>query len=83
MRLQPGAGKDEIVGMRAGVLAARVTAPASEGRANEALCRLLAKRLRLPRSSVTVVRGHRSRDKLLEIDGLDSTTLLERLGVSE
>jgi uncharacterized protein YggU (UPF0235/DUF167 family) len=69
--------------MRAGVLAARVTAPASEGRANEALCRLLAKRLRLPRSSVTVVRGHRSRDKLLEIDGLDSTTLLERLGVSE
>ena len=61
------------------MLIVRVAAPAVEGRANEALCRLLAKRLRVPKSSVTILRGHRSRDKLIEIDGLDERTVLDAL----
>jgi uncharacterized protein YggU (UPF0235/DUF167 family) len=58
------------------VLIIRVTAPAIEGRANESVSRLVAKRLRVPRSSVTIIRGQRSRDKVIEIDGLDHPTLL-------
>ena len=43
VRLQPRARGDEIVGERAGALLVRVSAPPLDGRANQALCRLLAK----------------------------------------
>jgi uncharacterized protein (TIGR00251 family) len=79
LRVQPSARHNELVGIREGMLIVRVTAPAIEGRANASLRRLLAKRLRVPTSAVTIVGGHRSRDKLIEIDGLDHRTLLEAL----
>jgi uncharacterized protein YggU (UPF0235/DUF167 family) len=43
-----------------------------EGRANDALKRLLAKRLRVARGRVTIVRGERSRDKAVRIDGISA-----------
>jgi uncharacterized protein (TIGR00251 family) len=79
VRVQASARKNEVIGLRDGVLIVRVTAPAIEGRANESLSRLLAKRLRVPRSSVTIVRGQRSRDKVIQIEGLDHRMLLEAL----
>lgn len=50
----------------------RVTAPPLEGKANAAVCRLLAKRLGLAPGRVAVVRGASSRDKLVEIDGVEA-----------
>jgi uncharacterized protein (TIGR00251 family) len=75
VRVQPRARRDEVVAIREGVLVVRVTAPALEGRANEALCRLIAKRLGVAPSRVAVVRGGRSRDKLLEVDGIEQAEL--------
>jgi uncharacterized protein (TIGR00251 family) len=75
VRLQPNARRDELVAVRDGVLLVRVAAPALEGRANRALCRLLAERLNVPRSHVTVVRGKRSRDKVIKIEGADQAAL--------
>jgi uncharacterized protein YggU (UPF0235/DUF167 family) len=49
----------------------RVTAPPVDGRANDALCTLIAKRLGLAPSRVRVARGHASRDKFLRIEGVD------------
>ena len=46
-----------------------VSAPAHEGRANRATCRLLAKRLGVAQSRLRILRGQRSRDKLVEVDG--------------
>jgi uncharacterized protein (TIGR00251 family) len=80
LRVQPSARTNELVGLRDGVLIVRVSAPAIEGRANESARRLVANRLRLPKSSVRIVRGHRSRDKVIEVDGLEQTTLLDLLG---
>jgi hypothetical protein len=57
----------------------RVTAPPVDGRANEALCRLLAKRAGVARGRVTVVRGERSRDKLVRIEGLGEPELRRAL----
>jgi uncharacterized protein YggU (UPF0235/DUF167 family) len=47
-----------------------VVAPPLDGRANDALCRLVADRLGVRASRVCVVRGHRSRDKLLQVEGI-------------
>jgi len=75
VRVQANARRDEIVGFREAVLLVRVVAPALDGRANRALCRLLAKRLGVARSSVTIVHGDRSRDKLVRVEGVDQASL--------
>jgi uncharacterized protein YggU (UPF0235/DUF167 family) len=41
--------------------------------------RLLAKRVGVPKSAITILRGDRSRDKIVEIDGVDQSTLLAAL----
>ena len=80
VRLRPGAGRDELGGYRNGVLQAKVAAPPVDGRANKALRKLVSKRLGLQPSRVTVVRGERSRDKLLEVDGIEPGRLRQLLG---
>jgi uncharacterized protein (TIGR00251 family) len=80
VRVQARAQRDEIAGERAGGLLIRVTAPPVEGRANAAVCRLIAKRLGVARGRVAVVRGAASRDKLVEVDGMDAAELRRLLG---
>lgn len=65
-----------------GRIVARVTAPAHEGRANKALCRLVAKQLRTAPSNVVIVRGARSREKLIRVDGMDQEAVNAALGIS-
>lgn len=79
VRVQAAARRDEIVGIRDGVVVVRVTAPAIEGRANQAVCRLIAKQLRVGRSSVAVARGGRSRDKVITVEGVDEHAVLAAL----
>jgi uncharacterized protein YggU (UPF0235/DUF167 family) len=57
----------------------RVTAPPDEGRANAAVCKVLAEALGVPKSAVTVVRGHRARVKTLEITGMTDDEAAQRL----
>ena len=82
MRIAPRASRDAIGAMLGGELIVRVTAPPVDGRANEAVTRLLAKRLRVARGAVTIVRGQRSRRKLIEVRGLNEDELRSRLGVA-
>jgi len=82
VRLQPRAGRDEIVSERGGRVVARVTAPPLDGRANAALVALVAKLAGVPKRSVTIVRGQRSRDKLLRIGGVADDELRRALGLS-
>ena len=81
VRLQPRAKRDEIVGEREGRIVVRVTAPPVDGKANDALCRLIASRAKVAPSRVTVVRGHTARHKTVRVDGVDETTLRGALGV--
>jgi uncharacterized protein len=74
VRLTPRAKRDAIEGAAAEAdggtcLRVRVTAPPEDGKANAALVKLLAKRLRLPASRVELVAGARDRRKVLRIDG--------------
>jgi uncharacterized protein (TIGR00251 family) len=82
VRLQPRASRDEIVGLRDGILVVRVTAPPVDGRANRALCKLVAQRAGVPASRVSVVRGARSRDKLVAVEGVEPDALAAALAAS-
>ena len=81
VRLQPRARRDEIVGERGGAVVIRVTAPPVDGKANEALCRLIAKACGVPPSQVSVVRGHSTRDKVVRVEGVEVDALRRELGV--
>ena len=59
----------------------RVTAPPVDGKANDALCRLIAKKAGVAPSKVTVLRGHTGRDKTLRVDGVDRAALRAALGL--
>lgn len=79
VKVQARARREEIAGAPAGVLRLRVTAPALEGRANQAALSLLAGELRVPRSSIKIVAGERSPQKVVEVAGVDAATVLTRL----
>lgn len=83
VRLKPRATSDLIGGVRAGALQVHVKAPPLENRANEALLKLLAKRLRRPPSSLELVRGARGRDKQVLIRGADAAEVSRGLGGDE
>ena len=67
VRVQPRAGRDEVVGWHGDALRVRVAAPPAEGRANQAVIALLAEALGLPRAAIEVVSGAASRDKLVRV----------------
>jgi uncharacterized protein (TIGR00251 family) len=79
VRLQPRARRDEVVGERAGAIVIRVTAPPVDGKANAALCALVARAAGVPPSRVSVVRGQTSRDKVVRVDGVDEELLKKAL----
>ena len=79
VRVQPQAAREAIVGWAAGALRVRVTAPPENGRANDAVAALLARALGVRPSAVRVVRGARSRDKIVRVDGLTRLEVEARL----
>jgi uncharacterized protein (TIGR00251 family) len=78
VRLTPRASAERIGGVAGGMLKVAVTAPPAENQANEALLRLLAKELRLPRRNLSIVLGARSRNKIVQFAG-DPAELTARL----
>ena len=77
--VSPGAARSELVGRHGDGWRARVAAPPERGRANDALCALLAGLLQVPRSSVHVVGGQTGRRKIVEVDDLDPAEIERRL----
>jgi len=82
LRVSPGARSAEVIGRHGEAWKVRVAAPAEAGRANEAVVRLLADALSLPRDAVTLVSGHGARDKVVQLAGLDSTQVERRLSTA-
>ena len=93
VRVQTKASRSRVVGFqesgpqatgsKEGVLHLRVTAPPEGGKANAAVVALVAKSLRVPRSSVSIVKGFASRDKVLRVNFLTLDEIKERLDPSQ
>ena len=79
LRVSPGARRTHVVGRHGDAWKVRVAVPPEGGRANEAVVRLVAETLSLPRDAVTLVSGHGARDKIIQLAGLDQTEIERRL----
>ena len=78
VRLTPRAGRDAVDGVVDGVLRVRVTAPPVDGAANDALLRILALEMRVPRRAVRLVRGETARQKVVAVDDVPNEAIVAR-----
>jgi uncharacterized protein (TIGR00251 family) len=83
VRVQPRARRNAIAGVVGDALKLALTAPAVEGRANQACIEFLAEFLGVPRSSVTIAAGETSRNKIIRVSGLPAAEVHKRLAVEK
>ena len=82
LRVHPGAARSEVVGFADGVLEVRVAAPPVKGQANKELIAVVSRALAISKGSLTIVKGHTSRSKVIAIAGLSRENIMERLSPS-
>jgi uncharacterized protein len=82
LRVVPGARRAGVVGRHGDAWRVRVQAAPEGGRANEAVLRLLAETLRLPRSGISLVSGHSRREKIVELTGITRAESERRLAAA-
>lgn len=78
-RVQPRASRNAIAGVMGDSLKIALTAPPVDGKANAELCRFLADKAGLPKSSVCILSGETSRTKVILFSGIELHLLRERL----
>jgi uncharacterized protein (TIGR00251 family) len=79
LKIIPNAPRNEVVGWLDSALKVKIHAPALEGRATDELLAFFATTLDVPRRSLTLLRGEKSRQKLVQVVGLDTADLKSRL----
>ena len=82
LRVSPGAASEAMVGRHGDAWKVRVAAAPEHGQANDAVVELVARSAGVPRSRVALVSGASSRDKILELDGVDPDELERVLEVA-
>lgn len=78
--IQPRSSHDETVGLHGDAIKIKLTAPPVEGKANAALIAFLAKKLGVPKSSISIVRGKSARRKTIELYGASFNAVAEIFG---
>ena len=76
LHVHPGTKRNGISGLFGDALKFDLQTPPVDGKANAALIKLFSKILDCPRSSVILTSGETSRNKVLEIRGIDKTTII-------
>ncbi|MGA3094725.1 MAG: DUF167 domain-containing protein [Dehalococcoidales bacterium] len=79
VRVTPGAKRNAITALKEGVWNIKIAAPPVEGRANEELVAFLSKKLDIRRSSLNVIKGQSSRNKLVSVSGMSQKEIARRL----
>ena len=79
VQVKPRSSQQGLELVSSGELCLRIHAAPTEGQANEACVQFLARHLRLPQNSVSILAGHRSRRKLVRITGRSAREIVEFL----
>ena len=79
IKVTPNAGRNEITGYKDEVLQVKVAAAPEKGKANKALVNLLAERLGIRKSSISIINGETSRYKVILINGISSEKITKTL----
>ena len=79
VRVYPKSSRNSVSWSDEGTLTVRVTAAPENGKANDAVVKLLADRLGIPRSGVRMLKGQRTRNKVLCFEGFTSEDLARRI----
>ncbi len=79
LHVVPNANVDKVVGEHGNAIKIKLRAPAVEGKANAALLKFLADQLKIPGRSIILEHGHKSREKLICIEGLSEDEVRRRL----
>ena len=79
VHVRPHASRSEVLGITNGVLQVRVAAPPVKGKANQEVIALLSRALEVGKSSVNIVKGQASRNKVITIGGLHRDEVMKRL----
>ena len=81
VKVQPGAGRNEIAGFTGGVLQVKIAAPPEKGKANRELIGFLSRLLDVKKSSISIIKGETGRNKLIAIEGLTCDEIAKRLSI--
>ncbi|SDL69831.1 hypothetical protein SAMN04488502_101588 [Dendrosporobacter quercicolus] len=79
VRVQPRASRNKIAGMYADRLKVVLTSPPVDGEANQACIDFFAKLFAMPKNGVSILAGHKSRNKTIKLCGLDQAAVLAKL----
>ena len=79
VKVAPNASRNEIVGIKEGVVYIKVAAPPDKGKANKELIAFLADNLGIKKSALLIVKGQTSRHKTIVIEGMSVVEILKRL----
>lgn len=79
VRVYPGSAIDSIKEATDTIIRIAIKEQAREGKANRALISFLSKALSIPKSRITIVRGNKSRDKVIRIEALRIEEIINRL----
>ena len=79
VRVVPRAGRTAVAGVRGGSLLIRLAAAPVDGAANEVLVAFLAELLERPKRDITIVSGHKSRDKRIRVASMTARDLDAKL----
>ena len=71
----PGSSRDLVSGVLGERLKVRISAPPEAGKANDAICRLLAKELGIRASRMAIESGHAAAEKVVRISGVTTDAI--------
>ena len=77
--IQPRSSKNEVTGLYKDALKIRLTCPPVDGEANKACMIFFAKWLGISPSKISIVQGLSSKNKVIEIDGIDESVFRDKL----
>jgi uncharacterized protein (TIGR00251 family) len=79
IKVTPSASRNEITGLRGGVLQVKIAAPPERGKANRELTAYLSRVLGVKKSAVAIIRGEKSRHKAIAVAGMSREEIIKKI----